>query len=246
MQIRLSLYKVLFASLLFLSEPHRVNASEDACSAELTISAPDDWQPYSWKSEDGEYHGIDIDFLTAAFSTLNYCWSYNTYPSSSRAFREFQKGNVDVIFAASFSDERASWSIYSVPYRFEDMRVVYFKGDKTLDWLSSSSIAINRGGFYGEVFEQFRKQCSTCIYESNTAYERLNMVQNKRVKYAIEDYATIQYLKKEFTFDNIEASDENIHSNDIFLMLRPGALTPSQLQDLDTVLENNSKKLNMR
>lgn len=221
-------------------------AVQEHCELTLRVSALDDWPPYSWKNEMGEYHGIDIDFITSVFSKLNYCWAFHTYPSSTRAFRELQKGNVDVIFAASYSDERTQWSTFSVPYRFEDMRVVRHMSDESTDWSNSNStIVVNRGGYYGELFDKFKKQCSTCVYESNTAYERLNMVQNKRVRYALEDFAASRYLKKQHNFDEIEISDQTIHYNDIFLMLRPGALTSGQLKQLNRQLEQHSNNLHM-
>ena len=83
------------------------------------------------------------------------------------------------------------------------------------------------------------------MYESNAAYERLNMVQNKRVRYALEDYAATTYIKKQHNLEEIEVSGETIHSSDIFLMLRPDALTSEQLELLNRQLEQHSKDLHM-
>lgn len=246
MILKSALTTFLLLVVLVTSQTCLVYADQADCELTLRMSALDDWPPYSWKNEMGEYHGIDIDFITSVFSKLNYCWTYNTYPSSTRAFRELQKGNVDVIFAASYSDERAKWSVFSVPYRFEDMRVVRHINDKSADWKNSNStIVVNRGAYYGERFEQFKAQCATCVYESSTAHERLNMVQNKRVRYALEDYAAARYLKKQYNFDEIEVTSESIHSSDIFLMLRPGALTSFQMTRLNNVLAQSSHQLKM-
>lgn len=246
MTLQIVLRNFLLLVLLASSQVCLANTYENSCAVTLRISVLDDWPPYSWKNEAGEYQGIDVDFVTSVFSKLGFCWAYNTYPSSTRAFRELQKGNVDVIFAASYSDERAKWSVFSVPYRFEDMRVVRHINDKSVDWNNgNSTIVVNRGAYYGERFEQFKAQCPTCLYESSSAHERLNMVQNKRVRYALEDYAATRYLKKQYHFDQIEVTGETIHSSDIFLMLRPGALTSEQLKLLNRQLELHSKKLDM-
>ncbi|TAP35159.1 transporter substrate-binding domain-containing protein [Alteromonas sp. KUL42] len=246
MVMKLFLASALFVILMVGCQVCNANTYEDSCAVTLRISVLDDWPPYSWKNEAGEYQGIDVDFVTSVFSKLGFCWAYNTYPSSTRAFRELQKGNVDVIFAASYSEERAQWSTFSVPYRVEDMRVVRHISDKSTNWSNSNStIVVNRGGYYGELFEQFKEQCSTCVYESNAAYERLNMVQNKRVRYALEDYAATTYIKKQHNLEEIEVSGETIHSSDIFLMLRPDALTSEQLELLNRQLEQHSKDLHM-
>lgn len=235
-------------ALLFLMMPTGlVFSAPTTCDVTLKISVAKDWPPYSWEVTPGEYRGIDIEFIETVFAELGYCSTYAVYPSSSRAFTEFQKGNVDLIFGASFSNARAKWSIFSTPYRKEDVKFVFLDETNMDSWPKENvTMVINRGSVYGDRVSALSATCSTCIYEANDALDRLQMVKNKRVQIALEDKLTAQYLIEKNGLNGLRISEETVHFNDVYFMLRPNALSYEQLKKLDnailkTRLEKESK-----
>jgi polar amino acid transport system substrate-binding protein len=231
--------------LLFLILPiGSVFSAPKRCDLYLKVSVAKDWPPYSWESSPGEYRGIDIDFIETVLADLGYCPTYIAYPSSSRAFAEFQKGNVDLIFGASFSNVRAKWSVFSKPYRKEEIKFISLDDTDTGSWPRENlTMVLNRGSFYGDIINAFRDRCITCIYEANEAIDRLIMVSKKRVQVALEDRLTANYLIEKNGLSELIISEETVHFNDVYFMLRPDALSYEQLKRLDDAILKTRLKL---
>ena len=110
-----------FTALLTVSFCANSFAFENqVCQQNVTISAAANWVPYSY-FESGGYKGLDIDILREVLDDLDFCYEFVDFPSSSRAFEQFKKNQVDLIFAASYTPERASYAAFSEPYRDETM-----------------------------------------------------------------------------------------------------------------------------
>ena len=229
----------IFLSCCFFATS--VAAHQQDCEMTLVVSTALEWPPYSWEV-DGQYHGIDIQILEYLFSKLNYCWQYVAYPSSTRAFREFQKGNADVIFAASLTNERRRYAVFSEPYRQEDMHLIYHINDSDVaPYSENSTIVVNRGSYYGEAFALFKQQCPACVIELSLAFDRLKMVDLGRIQYAVEDMHAAEYLMITSDIHNIAIAEQSIHKNDVHFMFRPGVLTEQELKTFnETIVVNQS------
>ncbi|MEQ3512256.1 hypothetical protein ABMY35_02630 [Pseudoalteromonas sp. BZB3] len=59
-----------------------------------------------------------------------------SYPSSKRALKELEVGNVDMLFAATKTDERSKNAHFSVSYREEKMMVFSLLRAKNVDYFS--------------------------------------------------------------------------------------------------------------
>ena len=210
--------RLLIVSLLSLGL--MFSKSSFACSATLKVSVAKDWPPYSYLEGD-RYKGLDIEILELLLKKAELCWDYVAYPSSARAFKELKHQRLDMIFAASWSAERAEFLHYSSPYRHESM--ILFKAigqNKRFDFTKESSIALNRGSFYGQKFADYSARCPDCIVPVNTTYQRFVLLKNHRVDFSIEDELTGTYaLHRNHLADVIKATDDVIYSNNVHFVL---------------------------
>ncbi len=239
--MQLSKLHIVFTLILLWAQPFSAHphTHEKTCDRTLRVSAALDWPPYSWEFE-GNYRGIDIEIVEHLLTELNYCWQYLAYPSSSRAFREFQKGNVDLIFAASHSTERTGFARFSAPYRQEDMRLVYHTSeDRVETYTDNATVVVNRGSYYGPEFEQFKWRCPDCVIELSLASDRLRMVAKQRIQYAIEDQYAVRYIRAMLGLTNIATTENSIHKNDVHFMFRPGLLTEEELVAFNQAIKIN-------
>ncbi|WP_369675498.1 transporter substrate-binding domain-containing protein, partial [Enterococcus faecium] len=106
------------------------------------------------------FSGIDIEITRQVLDEAGFCAEFIALPSSIRGLAELEKGNVDVLPAASFNKQIAQYSHFSLAYRQERMRLFWYEDSELsgLDLASLMSIkktfVINSGGYYGEEFEQ--------------------------------------------------------------------------------------------
>lgn len=223
----------LFNTSLFANE-----TNNNLCENTVTVSVANSWPPFSYL-ENGQYKGLDIEILELILKKLNKCPEYVFFSSSSRAFIEFQKGNIDIIFAASKSDARESFSVFSIPYRMENMQLFTHR-DRTKEMAISSSdiIAINRGSVYGEKFELLKSHCDECFVETNLLKERLELLKRKRVDFAIVDeLAGYYFIKHKHVSSYLRPTNVSIHFNPVHYMLRPGYFSPSGIEAFNNTIE---------
>ena len=220
------------------------------------VSVSFSWPPYSYKEND-HLTGLDIEILESLLKLNDLCWNYRRYPSSSRAFLEFQKGNVDLIFAASYSASRSEFAQFSLAYRQEIMMLFSQKNASEFEslktpsllqdfiFLENSMVAVNRGSVFGNAFESFRQRCKACVINTNQPYTRLKMLQLGRVDFAVEDFLTGLYLIRQRNMENtIAATNFIINDNDVFYMIRPGLMTPDELERFNQSILDSKSKIN--
>lgn len=225
-----------------------------ACDRTLNVSVSDSWPPYSFKNG-SEYEGLDIEILNLLLKHNNLCANFFVYPSSSRAFEEFKKGNVDLIPAATFSQKRRAYSEFSITYRNEVMGLFHnAKSDKTkaivtqldkidspLSLLNESTVLVNRGSYYGAAFEQFSSNCKDCVVYLNQTEQRFKLLQSKRVDFVVEDALTGGYFKYQ---KDVVLTPVLINKSPTYFMLRPGFFNEQELQAFNLSIINNRYEIN--
>lgn len=227
-----------------------------ACEQKIRISAAKDWPPYSYINNGG-FSGLDIDIIEMILSDINLCWEYVSFPSSSRAFQEFKKDNIDLIFAASYTSPRRGFSEFSVAYRTEFMQLFSHQDFILADtmetgktkvipeFLEKSITAINRGSVYGAPFSKFKAQCPDCVVEMNASIARFRLLKYKRVNFVIEDLLTGAYLiknSKEIE-GHVKATRFNVRKDPVHYMLRPGMFSESKLQAFNLAIIKNKQNI---
>ncbi|MEL0604072.1 substrate-binding periplasmic protein [Pseudoalteromonas undina] len=224
-----------------------------ACDRTLLVSASSTWVPYSYT--DGEnFKGLDIEILELILTKNDFCWEYIVFPSSSRAFAELEKGYVDLIFGASYTQERNSFAAFSTAYRNEKMIFFYNNknqhnknlikkltlSDSPYSLLSNSLIAKNRGSYYGEKFESFKKECSSCLLELSLAKKRFMLLSTDRVDFVVEDHLTGLYLQ---VAKNIMPGRFIVNRSPTHYMLKKGLFDDKILEKFNLTIRNSEKEI---
>lgn len=215
-----------------------------ACDKNIIVSAANGWPPYSFETENG-FVGVDIDILKMVFTKAGYCLTYVAFPSSARGFVELEKGNVDVIFAASWTHERQQIGYFSAPYRKEYLSSftnvnnnIQFQYDK------ETVVAVNRGSVFGQKFSLFREECTECVVEISLTNQRLSLLKNRRVDYAIEDLFSGLYLMQNSEFKgHIKLDDEAFHINHVHYLLNKKTFSPTMVKRLNKIIKNNDEEI---
>jgi len=238
-------YSVVAIKLLILSTFLLFASLSQACVKTLKVSVPYNWPPYAYKVGN-EYKGLDIEILQLVLKEADLCWEYVNYPSSARAFTELSKGNVDLLFAASWSKERELLADYTVPYREESMMLfTHNDNERQFSFDEKSTIAINRGGFYGDKFSRYQANCPECIMEISLSKQRFFLLNNKRVDFVIEDELAGQHsMLNSNLHADIRLTDTEIHRNNVYYMVNKDVLGEAAKARLNQAIKDNDEEIN--
>jgi len=93
-----------------------------ACPSPLRMAYNNDWLPYVQLVDD-IVTGTDIELIRTLAVRLGSSLQLIKM-SEQRALQQLQQGELDLIFAASYTEERAAYAYFSLPYRQENITAV--------------------------------------------------------------------------------------------------------------------------
>ncbi|WP_430460965.1 substrate-binding periplasmic protein [Thalassolituus sp. LLYu03] len=147
--------KSLFTRLLFaMSFPLSLATSPLANACEIRVGW-EDWAPYIYR-ENGELQGAEYDYLLRLSDAVGCEFIFVDLPWI-RALEQLEKGNIDLLYGASFSSERHAFANFSVPYRYEEMVLITAQDQApsdSLSWLRTQRVGLIRGFQYPEAIEK--------------------------------------------------------------------------------------------
>lgn len=216
--------------------------STQACDLTIRVATTFDWPPYIYKSPQG-VTGLEVETLDIILEKTPFCRQFVEMPSSSRAIQELKNQRVDVLISATFSKERALYSVFSESYRDERMILFTQKTQAYFDdvWdegsflemlnTNENIIAVNNGSIYGAKFEAFLKRYQGGLTDTTLAKQRFDMLKKDRIDYAIEDELAGWFLLKDRKYSNdIRSTNILVNDDKIYYMLRPNLMTEKQLK----------------
>ena len=117
--------------------------------------------------------------------------------------------------------------------------------DQDESFNNDSILAINRGAFYGENFNNHLKNCSECVIETNLAVERINLVKKGRVDFAVEELlAGIYIINQQKLNQYVQPINTTINSNPVYYMLNPERFSAKEVEKLNKAIEQNDEAIN--
>jgi len=225
--------KILFFPLIFLCCSLRCLACETTLTLGLGLET---WPPY-YMEEKGKSTGADIEFIRQVLNEADICLGIVKMPSSERAQLEIQNGNIDFLYSASYSEKRAEYAAFSLPYRDERVRIFWKKSqhqhltNKTLvDLVNSGLMGVsNRGGYIGNYNQKVINDHSK-ITRVSTLRQRIRLLGLDRVDFAIEDELSGLYYLHQHDIKNIELHPYVVYKNEVALMFSRKSV-PSKIID---------------
>jgi polar amino acid transport system substrate-binding protein len=193
MSYRFPSFRLLLLGFAFLCACAAPGLAKAAC--ELRVGW-DEWPPYITYKE-GHFHGVEYDLLTSTADTAGCKLDFQQIPWA-RALRMLGAGELDLLYGAGYSAERAEFAKFSIPYRQEQFVLMTRSkaGDETEsvslnDWIQSKprAIGVFRGDVYGEQIDRILKNTkNVTLVELNDNEQLIGMLEAGRLDgYIIED-----------------------------------------------------------
>lgn len=134
----------------------QVASSAWACTLRL---APEEWPPYFYHNDKAVLGGVDYELLLAILDRAGCILRLEKEMPPARRNVLFQQGKLDLLMAASATEERRGFARFSLPYRQETVGLFtvpeklekYRSIDSFQDILAlRASLLAPRLGFYGD------------------------------------------------------------------------------------------------
>lgn len=221
------------------------------CPAVLRMPYNSSWLPYV-KVDAGQVSGTDIEFIRAVVTSAGSQLKLEALPES-RALQYLAIGQVDILFAASYTNERAQYAWFTVRYRQEkNLLVVHpklrhqYPELATVEGffsLASRKLvgAFNPKGYYGELFEQLKQQPQVrkrtlAIFDPT---QRLELVLNQRADFTVVDQTAHQtFIQHQPAYQLLQPLPFVLHQADVHLMLSKATVSKACLAKLDQAIQH--------
>ena len=207
MSYRFPSFRLLLLGFAFLCACAAPGLAEAAC--ELRVGW-DEWPPYITYKE-GHFHGVEYDLLTSTADTAGCKLDFQQIPWA-RALKMLGAGELDLLYGAGYSAERAAFAKFSIPYRQEQFVLVTRSkaGDEAEsvslnDWIQSEkagdhprAIGVFRGDVYGDQIDHILKNTkNVSLVELNDNEQMVGMLEAGRLDgYIIEDAVAKMQLQE--------------------------------------------------
>ena len=202
------------------------------CPAQIRLPYNSSWLPYIVVTDEG-VTGTDIELIRSVLKDVGSELQLLSMPES-RALNDLKSGKVDLLFGASYTEERAKFAWFSKPYRHEVNVVIVHPlvlqrypelTNKTtfFDVARRKLIGtFNPKGFYGAEFEQLKQlpavqHRSLAIFD---AEQRIALVLNQRADYTLADQASIRLrFDEQPMYQQLEILPFELYRAEIHFML---------------------------
>ncbi len=226
------------------------------CPVQLRMAYNASWLPYI-EVTDEQVKGSDIDLIRRLLEQVGSRLQLQFVPEK-RAMQMLQQGQVDLLFAASYTPQRAEFAWFSAAYRKEYNVVLVhqqtmqlypeLKQREAFIALAERKFigAYNPAGYYGNEFERL-KQEPAVKHRSLVVYEperRLELVLNQRADYTIVDRDAARIdLQRHPAASQFQILPFYLNEADIHLMLSKKSVPQLCVRAINTVLTAHEKKI---
>nr|WP_269814652.1 transporter substrate-binding domain-containing protein [Bowmanella yangjiangensis] len=197
----------------------------NACERTLRVGINElYWPPYIIH-KNGVFSGMEVEAMSLLFEGSGMCSEFIVYPNSSRMLAEIKDGRVDMLFAATETEERKEYAHFSVPYRLEIMSL-YMHGSMSYNEFDVKEFArkgmvfgINSGSYYGEFISDLKKRKLLKYVNLPNARKRFELLNMKRIDFVLEDRLAGNYMISDNQYNNVVNTGVVIQSIPVRYML---------------------------
>ena len=186
----------IFTALTVVAEPART------CE-KLRVGGSSRWFPIAYTAKDGQkIIGIGYDLIKLIAAKLALEVEINGQLPWKRALKYLKEGQLDVISALYWTEQRALDFHYSKAYFYNEPRIFVLKEkrfsyQKFEDLIGLSGI-IPTGGSFGEAFDQFARENKLQLQGVSSKKLMVRALFNGMADYFIQDHLDgLSYLKQQ-------------------------------------------------
>lgn len=205
------------------------------------------WHPFSFRDEQQQLQGLDIDLLEAIFNRAGFHANYSEMPWA-RVLRELEFGTIQLTMSANQTAERDLYARFTLPYRNEETVLLVRRQDKGCwqeitqlsDLLSRPDFTIGllRDFDYGTDFRTFMQspQMRQRLLVRLKMEPLIKLLLAGRIQGVVMDPMGLQQLNLAgLPLDQLTTLLD-IQQTPVHLMLSRRTTTPQQLQRLDEAI----------
>ncbi|MGL6007619.1 substrate-binding periplasmic protein [Aeromonas sobria] len=206
------------------------------------------WQPFSYRNEQQQISGLDVELLNAIFQRANYQAKFSEMPWA-RVLHELKFGTVQLAMSANITTERQQYARFSHPYREEETAIVIrrqdaerWRGITTLEQLINTPdfhIGVLKGFDYGNTFRQLmtRPELQSRLQMRLRLEQLLKMLQGGRIQgFILDPHGLQEWRHKDELQDDLHIL-LRIELTPVHLMLSKKSTTETQLQRINLAIE---------
>lgn len=214
------------------------------------------YEPYQFKDSRGNYTGIDLDIINAAFTEAGCQVEFIEMPWK-RMLLSVEDGSISVVMGASKLPEREIYASFSQPYREESFSLFLKKGGNSkfkirrLEDLIKYNLKLGtvRGYFYGKKFDEAMKnpRFKELIEEAKDDETNLKKLEGGRVDaFLIDPFVGIARMKKMGLLTKVDKTPLTLTTEPIHAMFSKKSVSPDTVKAFDDGLKKIKKngKLN--
>lgn len=205
------------------------------------------WHPFSFRDEQQQLQGLDIDLLEAIFNRAGFHANYSEMPWA-RVLRELEFGTIQLTMSANQTAERDLYARFTLSYRNEETVLLIRRQDKgrwqeitqLSDLLSRPDFTIGllRDFDYGTDFRTFMQspQMQQRLLVRLKMEPLIKLLLAGRIQGVVMDPMGLQQLNLAgIPLDQLTTLLD-IQQTPVHLMLSRRTTTPQQLQRLDEAI----------
>ncbi|HGE8265807.1 TPA: transporter substrate-binding domain-containing protein [Aeromonas hydrophila] len=205
------------------------------------------WHPFSFRDQQQQLQGLDIDLLEAIFNRAGFHANYSEMPWA-RVLRELEFGTIQLTMSANQTAERDLYARFTLPYRNEETVLLIRRQDKgrwqeitqLSDLLSRPDFTIGllRDFDYGTDFRTFMQspQMQQRLLVRLKMEPLIKLLLAGRIQGVVMDPMGLQQLNLAgIPLDQLTPLLD-IQQTPVHLMLSRRTTTPQQLQQLDEAI----------
>lgn len=191
---------------------------------------------------------VDLAMVEIIEQQSNICFKLVHMPSTKRLLDELKKGNIDVVYSASYNEQRAKYGWFSIPYRDEAIRIFTKKSvnekypDATLHQLLQFGLigSANSDNEYGPTFTQVKR-----LIQHNVPlrYQRISMLQLDRVDFTVEDELSGQFYINYHGIKNIVMHPFVVNRDSVHFLYSRKSVDKKTVDQIDKIIEKNREQL---
>ncbi|HDX8380948.1 TPA: amino acid ABC transporter substrate-binding protein [Aeromonas salmonicida] len=205
------------------------------------------WHPFSFRDEQQQLQGLDIELLEAIFNRADFEARYIEMPWA-RTLRELEFGSLQITMTANKTVQREQFARFSIPYRHESTVLIIRRQDKArwqgVDQLSELlpltqfTIGVLRDFDYGADFRTFMQapQVTDRLIVRLRMEQLIKLLLAGRIQGVVMDPMGMQELALAgISLDKLTTLLD-IQQSPVHLMLNRRTTTEPQLQRLDEAI----------
>lgn len=214
-----------------------------ACHLRLS---PETWPPYIYGTGDGRFAGADVELAQAILREAGCTLDIGAELPALRREVLFRQGQLDVMLAASKTDERRRYARFSAPYRHERVglfttpdKLARFHQIGGFDAIARQRIAVlaPRAGWYGAAYARAASAPDAGLWRNTFGnfHQGVQMFRAGRAELIMGDVAALQHEARQQGVD-LTALPYVPFSAPVHLMLNASTTTQEQLARINSAI----------